>query len=343
MFLYSFFFLNLITTDFEEDNTYLELLQKLCDGTLKQRELNNFIGELFKISNFYVQYRFSRVKHLGDRTFNSARDVAIDAIAPLFQRTTKDNIFVLTDEIEKWNPPIKTEKEALFFLNKIISGRVEQHISLLLKEADPFFSRILDSINYLVRSQGYVKSVYIGKMYIHQKNNVISGKVISTDEFYNLPVSLFSDRKNLLSSIFGHLLSETEYFPAIPINELVIKLKQIRSNEFYIVDSEPSNQIKVMEVEEIVNSALQFTFQKLKNSYVDKGKLDDIDFERFKLTLTSMADDLKDGGLNRGLFQYIKEHSNGLTQSEFEERYHNILEYLLRSLKNKISEEISAK
>lgn len=51
-----------------------------------------------------------------------------------------------------------------------------------------------------------------------------------------------------------------------------------------------------------------------------------------------MAEDLKNGGVNPGLFKYIEPYINNLSKEEYQLKYHNILEYLLKLMKNKIGE-----
>ena len=213
---------------------------------------------------------------------------------------------MFTDEVRKWSPPIKTEKDALFFLNKVISRRVEQHISFLLRESDPFFSRILNSVNYLIHTQGFVKTNYIGKTYIVETKIFINSKVIGLNEFESLPTELFTEKKKILISIFHHIKSETDFFPAIPLNELILRLKEINLSGFLSNKDGSDNHLKKIEIDEIIRKGLIYTEKKLKETYVSKGKLTEEEHVVFMGVLTDMANDLRDGGLNPGLYEYFK-------------------------------------
>ena len=59
-----------------------------------------------------------------------------------------------------------------------------------------------------------------------------------------------------------------------------------------------------------------------------------------KMTLKSLATDLGDGGINPCLYKYLAPYISGLTKEEYQRKYHNILEYLLKQLKRKIAKEL---
>jgi len=325
---------------FEKDYSYYRFFTKLNDGEYSIGELNNFIERLFKIGESYLHHRYSRIKNLVNSSQDSLEEIAIEAIAPLFQNANFNNHFNIVDDIRNWNPPINSESESLFFLNKIISSRMEQHISLMLRESDPFFSRILDSVNYLIRKGGYNKINYLGKVYITEPNNsIVNWIMIGDDEFHIIPLYLFCERKILLKSLFYFIKTETQYFPAIPLNELIFKLKHINLSEYLSLDSVNDISEKI-EISEILNSALSFTENKLKSSYLDNDKLTSKEYESFKHALKSLTADLGDGGINPHLYKYLAPYINDLTKEEYQRKYHNILEYLLKQLKRKIAKEL---
>jgi len=324
----------------EEEISYYNFLRKLCNGEYNQREINNFVEQLFKLTLSYIRFRYNKIKRVAELNYNTIEDIAVEAIAPLFQRSNDTQNFAITDEIRKWNPPIESEDSAKFFINKLIAKRVEQHISFMLRESDPFFSRILDSLNYIIRKTGYCKTNYLGKIYITENgNSEIIWKVISVEEFENIPAVLLNDRKKLFSAIFNYLRTETDYFPAIPLNELIIRLKHINGTG-YLAPNNTNEFADKMEINEFVKRGLKKTENKMKEVYLNKGKLTQNEYESFRSALKTMAEDLQDGGINRGLFLYLQPYFSEITDEEYQDKYHNILEYLLRLLKEKIAEEL---
>lgn len=319
----------------------LPIIEELRGNSCSQALLNTLIEITFKTCRTYFSIKRSRLsKNLLDDDITLA-DLALDAITPLFCMEPDDQCLPIIKVFNSWQPPIQTEDEALYFLNKVVARRAEQHISHLLKERDPFFAKTLDSVNYLIKKNGYKKVRYFGQRYIVSENcDEINAKVIDQDSFESLPSELFQNQKSFLEEIFSYLQKETKYFPAVPLNLLVNRLREINRaahNTVLHANGHSSN----FEVDEIVNTGLRTALQKLQESYAITQKLSQCECESLKLALKELAEDLKDGGINRGLFEYLQPHAKGLTKMEYQEKHHNILEYLLKVMKSTIKEEIS--
>jgi hypothetical protein len=133
-----------------------------------------------------LRFNYKRIHKIIDRDELSLDDIAIDSIASLFVRDAEGKFSAITSAFNSWQPPIQTEEEALYFLNKLIQKRVEQHISFLLREFDPFFSKLMDSVNYLIKKNNFKKVNCFGTVYINNSDSEsISGKTIPVDEFEN--------------------------------------------------------------------------------------------------------------------------------------------------------------
>ena len=320
--------------------SYYKFLQDLSANNYNKIELDNFIERLTKIAESYIRYNYSRIKRLVNPSQNSFKSIALEAITPLFLESHYNNQFIIVDLIKNWNPPIRSEEESLFFLNKIISNRIEQHISLKLRESDPLFSKLLNCIKYLIRSGDYCKVNYLGKAYITEgSNKKIDWIVIDDNEFQKIPSYLFYEKKVLLRSLFEYLKTETNFFPAIPLNELIFKLKHISQSDFVYKNSheEVAEQI---EIDETVNTGLKFIEDKLKSTYYDKNKIDQAEYKNFKKALNILASDLRNGGVSSNLYTYLHPHFDDLTKESYQRNYHNIFEYLVKLFKNKVTEEL---
>lgn len=319
-----------------KDTSILELFSKLdC-----QSSINQLVEKSYKAALAYLRLNCNRVNKIfaeNDLTFSEA---AISSIAPLFCKDANDQNLPIVKEFNSWHPPIKIEEDAIYFLNKVIARRVDQYIAHLLKEHDPFFAKILDSVNYLIKKEGCKKVSYFGKRFIVQSScNEIDGKVIDEDSFSKLPTSLFQDNKKCLTNIFIYLKKGTKFFLAIPLNSLVIRLKNLHGLSFNPQNND-FNFTSKFEVTEIVNYGLNHALEKLNFSYCVNGKLNKIESESFRNALKDMAEDLKDGGINHGLYDYLKQYFNELEKQDYQSKYHNMLEYLLKAMKTTIREKI---
>ncbi len=320
---------------------YLSFLEKLVDNNFSFREVNFIIESSYKIALHYlnqVNLKIQKIILVDEVPFE---DIAIDAIAPLFTRNEQNEFYILKNTFRSWIPPVKTEEEALFLFNTIIANRVEQHITLLLKEADPFFAKIFESINYYFKKENLSKINYFGTVYIVENENLrINKNLIKPNDFDSLPGDLFINKKLLFKNILIFLKENTEYFPAIPLNSLVHKIKKINAANF-IVNELTENPTDLVELEELVSLGLDSAKDKLNNFYVSKGKLSNEEADFFTKALADMADDLKNGGIKHGLFEYLDPYSKQLSRADYQLKYQNIIEYLLKIMKKTISESLS--
>lgn len=305
-----------------------------------QSLLNSVIEKSYRIALKYLQFHRLKITKLISNQNLTLQELAIDCIAGMFVKENNSELISLKLTFNNWEPEIVSEDDCIYFLNRVVASRVEQHIFKLLKEADPFFSKLLDSTNYLIRTCGYSKVCFLGKTFITETAEAEFEKCfISNEEFEKLPIALFQNKKTLLAVLFDHINNETDYNPAIPLNDLINRLKHINFSE-YLVNEFVNNEFKKIEVKEIVDDGFNFVMDKLLNSYLEKGKLDSKEKNAFELALKEMSIDLSDGGINPGLYQYLSPHLAGLSETEYKSKYHNTLEYLLKVMKSKIAEQI---
>ncbi len=308
-----------------------------------QISLNSLIETCHKIALSYLHCNYRKIYKFLQNEELSFEEFALDAIALLFVREKEDQNISIKTSFNNWQPAIKTEEDALYFLNKIVACRIEQHIYSLLKEEDPFFSKILDSVNYLIKSQGYRKSQSLGKTYIIKSDDEISDTLfISQQEFENLPAHLFTNRKELFSNLINYLQTETRFVSAIPLNDLIYKLKHINFSEYVLIESSEITR-KQFEIDEIIDFALKSALKKLDNSYTVKGKLSNSESNSIKSALTDISSDLKNGGINPGLYDYLSHYIKDLSKEAYKDNYHNILEYLVRVTKSVIADNLKEK
>ena len=320
---------------------YLSFLEKIVDNNFSFHEVNFIIESSYKIALHYLNQVNLKIQKIILVDEIPLEDIAIDAIAPLFTRNEENEFYILKNTFRSWLPPIKTEEDALFLFNTIIANRVEQHITLLLKEADPFFAKIFESINYYFSKENLKKINYFGTIYIVEDENLnINKNLIKPHDFDSLPGDLFIDKKLLFKNIFIFLKENSEYYPAIPLNSLVKKIKKINAAN-YIVNELTEEATDFVELEELVNLGLLSAKDKLKSFYLIKGKLSNEEVDFITKALADMADDLRNGGIQHGLFEYLNPYNQPLTRADYQSKYQNIIEYLLKVMKNTISENLS--
>ncbi len=312
-------------------------LQKIRTGDISQTDLNHFIENLIRIALRFVKYNSGRIKKVAGENSSFLEDIAVDSIVPFFTRNQSDGELFIISRFTSWEPEITTEVEAKYFLFKTISLSVNQRINTLLKEYDPFFSKILDSVNYFIKSRNFNKINIAGKIYISEPG-IYPDKCRFADResLYNSPSVLISDRKEMLPSLFSYFREIFKSPAAIPLYDLVYRIKELN------LSGEISRSVQgtgeKLEVKEIIDKGFAIVCRKAEESYVKTGKLCDDEFILIMKALKLIGNDLMDGGINPGLYDYLYEAMPGLTKNDYEQKYHNIFEYIVKLYRQQLAE-----
>lgn len=312
-------------------------LQKIRTGDISQTDLNRFIEKLIRIALRFVRYNSGRIKKIANESSSFHEDIAVDSIVPFFTRNQTDGELFIVSRFVSWEPAITTEEEAEYFLFKTISLSVTQRINTALKEYDPFFSKILDSVNYFIKSQNFARINIAGKIFITEagvdaEQCIFAGK----DALFSSPSGLISNKKDMLPSLFAYFKKLYNAPAAIPLYDLIYRIKEINlSDEISYSVQGSDGQI---EIREIIEKGLSIVSRKTEESYVRKGKLSDDEFRVMMKALRLVGSDLMDGGINPGLYHYLNDAMPGLTKVEYERSYHNIFEYIVKLYRQQLAE-----
>ena len=317
----------------------LNILTALCSGRLSRSEIN-FLIELSQSYAFsYLKFRYKNHSQVLLSEDLTLKELSIDAIAPLFERDDKGVFIKISKAFCDWEPRIESEERAVFFLNRLIAKSVEKYVAGILRQSDPFFSKILDSVNYLIGKENLVKKHILGMTYIIcEGDNAKTGPLPDTGFILDLPADLFRDNKRMLSEILKYIGKYSDKVPAIPLNALVLKIKQIRYAEHPVSGVTANGNLT--EVNSLLKKALDLTIAKMEGTYLEKNKINETEAMKIKNALTNVLKDMVNGGTAPGLHKYFLEQFPGLTFEDYEKRYQNIFEYLFKVMKSKIIEQI---
>lgn len=320
----------------------LGLLASPIDPATQRRELNNLIEECFKLATVQVRYQMAKLHKPGIMGDLSAKDIAVDAIAPLFTPASDGFIRHLNDIFSDWSPPVQSEEQARFMLISILSHRVKQHIQQMMRESDPFFAKILDSLNYHIKKEGLIKSEKLKVCYI-SKNDLADGDVsyLAYEDLLKLPGTLFAIKHISIGKILSRIRKD-EKEAAIPLLALAKRIKEVNlSYENPVITCHKTET--EFDVDSLSVSATRAVLEKLRHSYLDKGKLDQREANLMERAIAEMMNDLKDGGIKPGLYHYIEMVDSTICPEIYKQRYHNILEYLLKVLKKELAHLLSVR
>lgn len=313
----------------------LAILKSICENKASRTEVNHLIELTHSFTYSYLKYRYKNLNKVLMAEDLTLQELAIDSIAPLFERDEAGSFIKLIKAFNEWEPKIESEDQATFFLNRVTAKSTEKYVSELLRQSDPFFSKILDSVNYLIEKHSFKKKLIIGTTYIVEDEDFKKIGSLPDSKFISeLPIELFRHNNEILMRVFSYIKTNSDRSPAIPLNSLVLKIKHIKAETYDLSDT--STNGNGSEIDSILKKALDIAFTKMQETYVNKGKLEESEADRIKKAIESIVYDMRDGGINPGLHKYLMEKIPNLTFENYEIRYQNIFEYLYKILKKEI-------
>jgi len=315
----------------------LGLLASPIDPPTQRKELNSLIEECFKIATVQVRYQMAKLHKPGIMGDLTAKDIAVDAIAPLFTAADDGFIHHLNKVFDEWSPPVVSEEQAKFMLVSILGQRVKQHIHVMMRESDPFFAKILDSLNYHIKKERLFKSEKLRVCYISIGNPATTDlKYLGYEDLLSLQATRFNIRHISIGDILQEIKGDRDEPAAIPLLALAKRIKEVN-----LLLDKPVLTCKATEtefdVEQLTSTAQTRVLEKLQHSYLDKGKLTQPESILIERALGEMLTDLKDGGIKPGLYHYVEMIDSSICPEVYKQRYHNILEYLLKVLKKELA------
>ncbi|MBL1214933.1 MAG: hypothetical protein HND52_16360 [Ignavibacteriae bacterium] len=310
--------------------------------TLSYADIKVLYSLCLKIACGYIAKVHSDKFCSKNRWNDNIDDVASDAIVPLFIQNEHGTIHII-NSYNHWNSKILTENDARFFLSRLVWSRVEQRMAKVLKERDPIFNKIHKTLMNCIDGEVYKKQTFFGKAYfVRGSADEIFAPVINYDDFNELPAAIFyKKRSKLLEELFNFIASHTIYFPAIPVNILVNRIKVLYAGGIEITNNVHPICEQEIDLNNVLKKCLLDVEEKLKTKYCSTNKLNEEECELIANTFYQVSLDLKNGGMKGSLFSYMNDVDKSIRNDEFYSKYHGIVNYLFKSFKADIEEFIN--
>ena len=319
----------------------LVYIDKIISGKITRPELRKFIELCSSIALAILENRHAKLARIFYSNGYSFDDIAVDSITYLFIAQGNIDTTGIQKALSNWKKKITTAADADFFIYQLISKRVDQTLSKLMNEIDPLYGKILRDLYYPSKINRYKKVYYFGQAYLVEiDNHIINKEIIDEKQLDEIPVNYQNKLKNIIGDLFKYLKEHTDYFPAIPINPLILKIKSSFSEILFKQSGSTDIQI-VIEINNAIINSLNTINNRLYDQYVKREILTASAGEQIKKALIDIASDLKDGGINRGIEEYLIPYFPDLSKENLRERYHNIFDYLIRLLKKEIARELN--
>ena len=324
----------------KECNLYF-IISRIKNDTFTNKDISQLIDYCIKTAISFLRNNYKTRINSNLFSEESISDLAIDSIIPLVVKNN-EGILGIKKSILTWDEEIKNEIDAQFFISKLIWKRADQTITKLLKEKDPFFEKIIKTLNFCISKNNIKKIRYFGTVYVVEENvKELPGNLIKFEDFSKIPVEFFGFKQIVLfEKLLEHIKTKTEYFPAIPLNLLVKRVKEFYLSSRQISISEYSYINNAFVYEDILKNELSSLQNRINTFYIPNSKLTKKDAELIMASFRDISKDMLNGGISGSLFDYLKNREESLTSEQFYSDYHSIMNCLFKNFKNRILEGI---
>lgn len=320
------------------DVTQLNILLESKCSPRDQAEVNLLVEACFIIALRYLSRNYKKIVRHVNLNQISPEDIAIDAVSQIFTPDQNGEFPSLKKSFLKWTPEIKSLEDFVFFLQNVVATKVDHQITIILKEDDLFFGKILTSVLYLMKKQNFKKKYFLGKLYIVNTNNgKITTPIITNEEIENIPLPFLTNIS--FDELFQYIITRG-YSPALPLNKFIYRLKHLVFSN-YETGNTPITYLNEIELRNVVESALEEIKNRIIEKYFFSGKLNEAETDAMVSSIKDISIDLRDGGISGILFSYLAHRMPGLTKKEYKEKYKNIFEYVYKDFKYLLSEKLN--
>ena len=111
----------------------------------------------------------------------------------------------------------------------------------------------------------------------------------------------------MFENLFNYIENEFGYFHAVPLIPLAKRIKRLISEDYKnsFSSSAYNDGYESIRINELVEIGLNKSISHLNDFYLAHNKLSCAEGELFVKGLKDIAIDAKDGGINRGLYEYL--------------------------------------
>jgi len=319
----------------------LPILTEIRSRELSQAEIRSFYCYCTTLCRKILYQEIKSRPYLLNSTAVAKFDVCFDAVTPLFIKSGSKSQSGLQRALQLWQSPITDERDAGYFLYKIVSARLSQELTGILKKENPHFTSVLRSIEYQGEKNNFSKFTVFGTTYISRVEVTEHPHLLEEDEFLASPLfpECYSGKNNLLD-VYECLRKEYNREVGIPLNVLVKRLVKVSVAIEKTIETNYSETN--LHLEESMSRGLDLVTGKL-SGYLKANKINITERDMLSRVVSDMARDLADGGANRGYFEYVKNYDPLLEKADFETKYRSILDYLVKFLKQSLATQLTEK
>ncbi len=335
--------------------SHLIPLDAIIPGVLSthpsERHVRDFVYVCRNLAVSYLQTKISAGK-LDLRYFGvSVEDLALDCIAPLFERDSKCRYVELKEYYARFAWTRMSAEELLSTTRILIFSMVNEELFRNYHEHDPSLSRLIRNIKIALKSsQALVPIVRGNETWIQLLSSNHRSEVLPILPPEIVEARLLAhvrqrhDFRHILE-FFAEILREQDlYQKQYPLvgTAVIIRSMMAKSSWLSETASEEHEDISKEEIGDFIESSIKKTRSAVCATYVGRGKLSE---EMFGMYFDCIDEILRteyiaDDGVNLSFFDAIRRRIPSLNYGEYRKHHRVYLEYLAKLTRVKFLESV---
>lgn len=295
-----------------------------------------------QIATVHLRYKVCggslRTGHVG----LTIEDIAMDCIAPLFQRDRHDRfraLHVYFDSV-KWEQ--LSEEVLLSHTRRLVFSSVNQGLARLWKQMDPSLEKLLRNLAAAIRTSGRLEVVaQMGHKHVLLKSRDQSDRQIEemSQEYLEAMLAGYIregvSMRAVVDAVAEILAEQDVYAKDFPLIRMAIAIRTVFARSTLPL-AEPEagvdGQLLAREISSTIRCSVSRIHAKMEGTYVGRGKTDIQTYSNYfevigQLLLARYAEC---NGEGLSLFSCLAERTPGLTIEDYRDQHRAVLEYLFK-------------
>ncbi|GJQ21931.1 MAG: hypothetical protein HBSIN02_22860 [Bacteroidia bacterium] len=326
------------------------LLQVVLSGTYTPFDIRQFVHLCFKLALPLVRKKIALGKVRPDILRLGEHDIVIDCLADLFRRDSQGRFEMIESHFKDTDLGTMDQAEALATLRSLVFQAVGRGIIRVLSEADPVLSKVLRNTKLAVQKTGlFVEMEQFGETYLvprgyHWDSNTPPMPPERMEQLFFREVQVSDSAMIMIRKLHAVLVKEKQYQPKVPFVGIALMFRRIHTSAWEAESTEEARTRQQsedpMSVAELARLAAEVCKEMRSVFYRrdDKKRFLDI----YIAVVQEVLVDEHNGHVRDGYTYYerLKKHMPKLTRAEYVQKHKKKLEYLAKSGKKRMSDEV---
>jgi|GEM_PF-4356645 len=322
-----------------------QLISDICEKPHGRRQEDTLARLCIEMAKTHLQILERQGRRIREtQQAHEFDSLAADCIADLFVHDAQGRLIYFVRVMKPLLSQHSNGPDLTLTLRRLITHRVQQHLTRIYRQRDPEWAKMLRNIRLLAMRHPRLKVektafgtllIFIGSSPVDAGIRKPGLELVERAARQN-----WNSRMNLeemLLSLF-HTLSQDRFAVAVAIAEVIRMVRTYRRS----FENPPSAPVTVLSAPiedyfQAAQTALDEMAEVVNRSYIAKQKLTLSQGAALVAALKDYLDCLALAAEPEENFYYVKKHWNGLSAGEYHARVSTIYEYLLRQMKTKLA------